>query len=526
MHLLERQTQLDELARCFQEARKGCGKLLLISAEAGLGKSSLVERFVSEHRRDARTFWGACDGLSTPRALAPVHEIAAQIAQLGSPLTRDGEFGDHLFRILLEELARPERVSLVVLEDLHWADAATLDFVRFIGRRIQRTSALFIATYREDELSPSHPLRLALGELTGHHVVRMRLVPLSPAAVELLSRDSGRNASLLYRITGGNPFFVREVLASPGELVPQSVRDAVVSRLLRCSPETRELAELVAISPGRTEGWLIESVLGARQPAVDEAGARGLLEVQTDSIGFRHELARRAVLEAIQPERVRALHAQVLPILAQHGTDPARLTHHASLARLGDAVLEYAPLAAKEAARLSAGDGLQLAVAARGEPRLGSRSARVRAARPRARPRERRPRRRGARAVQHRRSAARNRRSRGIRAPRAQSRASARGAARGSCRPRLPDAPLLCGSHARLPARPASLSGRCRVLRRARHLLAQRLYPRLLHALRARPGRVGSSGAHGERAAARLCGHRRAAAHHPPRLARNGAPAP
>jgi len=354
MHLLERQTQLDELARCFQEARKGCGKLVLISAEAGLGKSSLVERFVSEHRRDARTLWGACDALSTPRALAPVHEIAAQTAQFGSQLTRDSESGERLFGILLEELARPERVSLVVLEDLHWADAATLDFVRFIGRRIQRTSALFIATYREDELSPNHPLRLALGELTGHHVIRMRLAPLSLAAVELLSRDSGRDAAVLHRITGGNPFFVREALASPGELVPPSVRDAVVSRLLRCSPEARELAELVAISPGRTEGWLIESVLGARQPAVDEAGARGLLDVQTASIGFRHELARRAVLEAIQPERVRALHAQVLPILAQHGTDPARLTHHASLARLGDAVLEYAPLAAREAARLGA----------------------------------------------------------------------------------------------------------------------------------------------------------------------------
>ena len=354
MHLLERQTQLDELARCFQEARKGCGKLVLICAEAGLGKSSLVERFVSEHRRDARTLWGACDALSTPRALAPVHEIAAQTAQFGSQLTRDSESGERLFGILLEELARPERVSLVVLEDLHWADAATLDFVRFIGRRIQRTSALFIATYREDELSPNHPLRLALGELTGHHVIRMRLAPLSLAAVELLSRDSGRDAAVLHRITGGNPFFVREALASPGELVPPSVRDAVVSRLLRCSPEARELAELVAISPGRTEGWLIESVLGARQPAVDEAGARGLLEVQTASIGFRHELARRAVLEAIQPERVRALHAQVLPILAQHGTDPARLTHHASLARLGDAVLEYAPLAAREAARLGA----------------------------------------------------------------------------------------------------------------------------------------------------------------------------
>ena len=354
MYLLERQAQLDELTRCFQEARKSCGKLVLVAGEAGLGKSSLVERFVSEHRRDARALWGACDGLSTPRALAPVHEIAAQTAQFGSSLTRDSESGDRLFRILLEEFVRPERVNLVVLEDLHWADAATLDFVRFIGRRIQRTSALFIATYREDELSPGHPLRLALGELTGHQVVRLRLAPLSPAAVELLSRDSGRDPSLLYQITGGNPFFVREVLASPGELVPQSVRDAVVARLLRCSPETRELVELVAISPGKTEGWLIESVLGPRQPAVDEAGARGLLEVQTDAIGFRHELARLAVLGAIQPEGVRALHAQVLPILAQHGTDPARLAHHAGFARLSNAVLEYAPLAAKEAARLGA----------------------------------------------------------------------------------------------------------------------------------------------------------------------------
>jgi DNA-binding CsgD family transcriptional regulator/tetratricopeptide (TPR) repeat protein len=354
MHLLERQPQLDELTRCFQEARKACGKLVLIEGEAGLGKSALVERFVSEHRRDARALWGACDALSTPRALAPVHEIAAQTLQLGGGLTREGESGERLFRFLLEEFSRPERVSLAVLEDLHWADAATLDFVRFIGRRIQRTSALFIATYREDELSPTHPLRLALGELTGHHVVRIRLAPLSLAAVELLSRETGRDPRVLYRITRGNPFFVREVLASPDELVPQSVRDAVVARLLRCSPEARELVELVAISPGKTEAWLIESVLGPRQLAVDEAGARGLLEVQTDSVGFRHELTRLAVLGAIQPERARALHAQVLPILVEHGADPARLAHHAGLARLGAAVVEYAPLAATDAARLGA----------------------------------------------------------------------------------------------------------------------------------------------------------------------------
>jgi DNA-binding CsgD family transcriptional regulator len=354
MHLLERQEQLEALNRCFQEARAACGKLVFVAGEAGLGKSSLVERFVAEHRRDARTLWGACDGLSTPRALAPVHEIAAQTALLAGRVARDDDSRDWLFRVLLEDLSRPERACVVVLEDLHWADAATLDFLRFIGRRIQRTSAVFIATYREEELSADHPLRVTLGELTGHHVIRMRLAPLSLAAVEVLARESGRDAGLLHQTTGGNPFFVREVLASPGELVPETVRDAVLARLVRCSPATRELAELVAISPGRTETWLVESVLGPRQTAVDEAGARGLLEVQTDSIGFRHELARLATLGTIQPERARALHGQVLTTLEEHGADPARLVHHATLAHRAAAVLEYAPLAAKEAARLGA----------------------------------------------------------------------------------------------------------------------------------------------------------------------------
>jgi ATP/maltotriose-dependent transcriptional regulator MalT len=354
MHLLERQEQLETLNRCFQEARASCGKLVLVAGEAGLGKSYLVERFASEHRRDARTLWGACDGLSTPRPLAPVHEIAAQTAGLAGRVTDDDESRDRLFRVLLEELARPERACLVVLEDLHWADAATLDFLRFIGRRIQRTSAVFIATYREEELSADHPLRVTLGELTGHHVIRMRLAPLSLAAVEVLARESGRDAGVLHQTTGGNPFFVREVLASPGELVPQTVRDAVLARLVRCSPATRELAQLVAISPGRTEAWLVESVLGPRQTAVDEAGARGLLDVQTDSVGFRHELARLAMLGTIQPERARALHGQVLTTLVEHGADPARLVHHATLAQNAAAVLEYAPLAAKGATRLGA----------------------------------------------------------------------------------------------------------------------------------------------------------------------------
>jgi DNA-binding CsgD family transcriptional regulator len=349
MHLLERQKQLEELNRCFNEARTGSGKLVLIAAEAGLGKSALVERFVAERRRDARALWGACDGLSTPPALAPVHELATQTRLLHGR-AREEESRERLFRILLDDFAQPEPACIVVLEDLHWADAATLDFVRFVGRRIQRTHALFIATYRDDELSANHPARIALGELTGHHVLRMRLAPLSPAAVGVLAADNGRDAALVHQITGGNPFFVREVLASPGELVPPTVREAVMARLARCLPATGELAELVAISPGRTERWLIETVLGACPAAVDEAGARGLFDVQTDSVGFRHELARLAVLGSIPTERVRALHAQVLPPLVQHRCDAARVVHHAKLAGQSAPVLEYAPRAAREAA--------------------------------------------------------------------------------------------------------------------------------------------------------------------------------
>jgi ATP/maltotriose-dependent transcriptional regulator MalT len=350
MHLLERHKQLEELNRCFSEARAGSGKLVLVAAEAGIGKSTLVERFVSERRREARALWGACDGLSTPPALAPVYEIAAQTRMLHGRAGREEESRERLFRMLLDDFAQPEPTCIVVLEDLHWADAATLDFVRFVGRRIQRTHAVFVATYRDDELAANHPARIALGELTGDHVLRMRLAPLSPAAVAVLAADSGRDPVLIHRTTGGNPFFVREVLASPGELVPATVRDAVMARLARCSPATGELVALVAISPGRTERWLSDAVLGARPAAVDEAGARGLLDVQTDSVGFRHELARLAVLGSLPAERVRTLHAQVLPALVQHHCDAARLVHHAALGGNSDAVLEYAPRAAREAA--------------------------------------------------------------------------------------------------------------------------------------------------------------------------------
>jgi ATP/maltotriose-dependent transcriptional regulator MalT len=352
MQLFERQQHFERLRQCLEHARAGSGKVVLVAGEAGIGKSSLIERFVSEHRRDVRTLYGACDAFATPRALAPIHEIAAQLLSGGAK--REAESLDGLFRALLEDLVQPGRATVVVLEDLHWADEATLDCLRFIGRRIQRTSAMFVVTYRDDELSARHPVRVALGDLTGEHVVRMRLAPLSLSAVTELAKESGREATRVYEITGGNPFFVREMLASPSEHVPETVRDAVVARLERCDPAARELTELVSMSPARTEAWLAEFVLGSRPTELHEAGARGLLEVQSEWVGFRHELARLAVHSTIPQERARRMHDELLQALIKHGADHARLVHHATFAHNGALVLKYAPLAAKDAARVGA----------------------------------------------------------------------------------------------------------------------------------------------------------------------------
>ena len=354
MHLLEREQQLATLAQGFSEARAGAGKLILIAGEAGLGKSALVEQFVADTRRHARILWGACDALDTPRALGPVHEIAAQTSVLDGRTVPADESRDWLFGALFAQLVPPQPATVVVLEDVHWADESTLDFFRFIGRRIQRTGALLIATYRDEELSPIHPFRLALGELTGRHVIRMRLAPLSAAAVGEMAKNSGWNSALLHQITGGNPFFVSEALACPGERVPETVRDAVLARLMRCSAAARDLGELVSISPGKTERWLIAAMLGSHGGAIDEGVTRGLLSAHGDAVSFRHELARLAVYSTVAPERRREMHGRVLQALEQHNADPTQLVHHAALAENATAVLKYAPLAAKEAARLGA----------------------------------------------------------------------------------------------------------------------------------------------------------------------------
>ncbi len=258
--LLEREAQLASLEEHAGEARFGDGRMVLIAGEAGAGKSALVEQ-VQRDLPDANWFWGACDGLFTPRPLGPLFDIAAKLGGGLLELCRADAPREELFGALLRQVSEPGGLQVLVVEDIHWADEATIDLLRFLGRRIRDAPVLLLATYRDDDLTPGNPLRVALGDLaTQRSVRRIGLAPLSPEAVRVLAGDAGLDAAALYRLTGGNPFYVTEVVASGMGEVPASARDAVLARVSRLSPAARELLDAAALIGTRVEVPLLASV--------------------------------------------------------------------------------------------------------------------------------------------------------------------------------------------------------------------------------------------------------------------------
>ena len=352
--LLERARFLEALEASWVDAIDGRGRLVLVTGEAGIGKTALVREFCGRQRPRPCVLWGACDGLRTPRPLAPFVDVAATASDGFAETIARGERPARCYAALIEELAAAAP-TILVIEDLHWADEATLDVMTMLGHRAEIVPALVIATYRDDELAADHPLRSVLGELRmGHGVRRLPLSPLSLEAVEALAAPAGADATDLYRVTGGNPFFVTEVLATGEERVPPTVRDAVLARAGRLSRPARGLLEATAVVPGRVEVWLLEAVAPDVVERLEECVASGMLTAGQLDVGFRHELARVAIEESIPPDRRVALHRAVLAALEnRQGETPdcARLADHAEAAGDREAVLRWATQAADEAAR-------------------------------------------------------------------------------------------------------------------------------------------------------------------------------
>jgi DNA-binding CsgD family transcriptional regulator/tetratricopeptide (TPR) repeat protein len=259
-----------------------------------------------------------------------------------------------LFNALLDSL-RSRPGSLLVLEDLHWADDASLDLLRFLGRRLTDVAALVLATHRDDELGRDHPLRALLGDYcTAPPIRRLSVAPLSRAAVGALAAGSGVDAGLLWQRTGGNPFFVTEVLATGGDAVPASVFDAVLARAGRVSPAARDLLDVVAVLDTAADIATLREVIGPSGGELDRCVEVGLLVVVNRAVKFRHELARMAVLSAIPPGRRVELHRAVLRALDVSNTSPAVLAHHAEGAADQEQTRRWAERAAIQAARVGA----------------------------------------------------------------------------------------------------------------------------------------------------------------------------
>jgi DNA-binding CsgD family transcriptional regulator/tetratricopeptide (TPR) repeat protein len=357
MELLERASFLLTLAEYAAEARRGDGRLVLVSGESGMGKTALLEAFRDE-ARGVRWLWGACDGLLTPRPLGPIFDVAAQLDGELADLCHDGAHRDRLFAAFLREIENGDAFTVTVIEDAHWADEASIDLLSFLGRRLARMRALVLVTFREDELAADHPLRIVLGDLATQRATRrMRMPPLSTEAVRQLADASAPDvdAAELYRVTGGNPFYVREMLEAGWPSLPATVRDVVAARLARATADSRQVIEAAAIAGARIDPQLLMTALSCSAATIDACIATGILVPDGARLRFRHELVRLAVEAAIPPHRALELHARLLAELEARPTaDPTVLAHHADGAGDGKAVLRHAPEAARRSSVLGA----------------------------------------------------------------------------------------------------------------------------------------------------------------------------
>ncbi|MDX8533827.1 AAA family ATPase [Mesorhizobium sp. VK25A] len=355
--LLERQPQLQQMDALLADATGGRGRVVVVSGEAGAGKTALVEAFASRLDGSLTVLRSACEDLSIPDPLGPLYDLA-----------RNGQWelprviGDRevqrlpLFSEALDVL-EAKGPCLLVIEDLHWADDATLDFVRFLGRRIANTRILLLITARTDRSEGQMRVRRALGEIPAGNVMRIDVPLLSESAVLSLAEAAERDGGAIYRASAGNAFFVTELLAAEGSgALPASVRDAVLARAEKLSPGARSMLDAVSVFPRRADSWALSGLCGiAAAGQLAECVAHGLLEDFGDGYAFRHEIARTAIEMALTPSKRREYNERALAALRDNPqVATARLVHHAVEAQNLDVVRELAPVAAREASRVGA----------------------------------------------------------------------------------------------------------------------------------------------------------------------------
>ena len=350
MELLERNAALATLGDARDAAAGGEGRVVFVTGEPGIGKTAVVSRFLESLPDGGRVLLGTCDDLSIPRPLGPIRDLVGGVSPELEQALAAGAAPHDFQALLIAELELGPRPTVLVLEDVHWADDATLDSITVLGRRIASLPALLVLTFRTGEVAPGHPLLAVVGAIRADDSVVLDLAPLSKSAVEALAGDC---AGEVYEATAGNPFYVTELLAARTTAdLPPSVANAVLGRASRLDDSSRRLVELVSVVPSRVSTSLLDAVMPDWASAAEEPERRQLLEVDPAYVHFRHELARNAIRSSLPIAARRRLHAEILQALLAVEADPANIVHHAEAAGAEDVVSEYALVAARRASAL------------------------------------------------------------------------------------------------------------------------------------------------------------------------------
>ncbi|WES63143.1 AAA family ATPase [Microbacter sp. GSS18] len=346
MPLLERDEQLaalDSLADGLPS-----GSIALVGAEAGAGKTSLLRAFAARAPAGMPVRSGRCDDLATPASFAPLWDMADT---LPDPVTAalDGD-GPRVPAALAAALR--EQPSVLILDDVQWADEATIDLIGHLGRRIDDLPLLLCLAYRSDEIDRDHPLRRVLGELS-RSAIRVDLPVLTMQGVGRLAEGTGVDVAQLYAHSRGNPFFVTELLASPALEPTRAVSDAVMARVASLPASAWTVLDVVALAPQGVPTDLLAALGRDAEADADRALERGLLEVSGTRLRCRHDLVRTALANGIPPLRRRRVHQLLVDRLASRATttaDIAQVAAHAIGAGDDRRAAEYSLRAARRAA--------------------------------------------------------------------------------------------------------------------------------------------------------------------------------
>ncbi|KRF25919.1 LuxR family transcriptional regulator [Phycicoccus sp. Soil803] len=342
VELVEREPQLEHLRTALERSRtQGC--FVAVSGEAGAGKSALV-RVATTGQQWTRVARGLCDPLETPRPLGPVRDV---LADLGVKVGADPGAPVPLAERLLDAVG--SEPTTLVIEDAQWVDEASVEVLRFVARRVEALPLVVLLTYRDGEIGPDHVLRPLLGDIARLDAgTSIGLKGLSIGAIRTVLDGTGIDAPSVLALTGGNPFFVTEIARHPAEALPASVRDAVLASTSAVGAADLEVLQVIATAPDSLDDRLLPA-LAIDVPQLRRLEATGLLRRSRRGVGYRHELARRAVEDSIPPGVTPRLHARILLALEGVGADPAVLAHHAHAAGDDARTRAYADRAAAEA---------------------------------------------------------------------------------------------------------------------------------------------------------------------------------